>query len=50
VLLALLLGVDRASPETTFFARIAGAALLSLSIVWWLERFERPGSAQLGLQ
>jgi hypothetical protein len=49
ILLALLLGVDQVSTETSFFARIAGAALLALSVGWWLGRCDKPGPAQRGL-
>jgi hypothetical protein len=49
VVLVLLLGVDQVSPETAFFARIAGAALIALSIACWLGRSNRSGSAQRGL-
>jgi hypothetical protein len=47
--LALLLGVDQASPETIFFARIAGAALLAIGIACWFGRSDKHGSAQRGL-
>ena len=47
--LALLLGVDRAAPEATIIARIAGAALLSLGIACWLARTEEASRAATGL-
>jgi hypothetical protein len=47
--LALLLGVDQASPETTVAARVAGAALLAIGVACWLGRSDKPGPAQLGL-
>jgi hypothetical protein len=49
VAFALLLGTNQASPEATFFARIAGAALLAIGIACWLGRNDTPGPAQLGL-
>jgi hypothetical protein len=47
--LALLLGVDHASPEVSFFARIAGAALLALGVACWLGRSVEHSAAQQGL-
>jgi len=35
---ALLFGVDQASPETSFVGRIAGAALLALGVACWPGR------------
>jgi hypothetical protein len=49
VLLALLLGVDQASPEVTSVARITGAALLALGVACWLGRADQHSPAQLGL-
>ena len=49
VLLALLLGVDQASPETNFVGRIAGAALLALGVACWLGRDDHGRPAQQGL-
>jgi hypothetical protein len=49
VLLALLLGVDQASPEVTCVARITGAALLALGVACWLGRSDEHSPAQLGL-
>jgi hypothetical protein len=49
VLLALLLGIGQASPETVCCARIAGAALLTLGVACWSGRFDTQGSAHLGL-
>jgi hypothetical protein len=47
--LALLLGVDQASPEVGFFARISGAALFALAVACWLGRNDHGGPAQKGL-
>jgi hypothetical protein len=47
--LTLLLGVDQASPETFFFARFTGAALLALSVACWLGRNDHQHAAQQGL-
>jgi hypothetical protein len=47
--LALLLGVDQASPEVVILARVAGAALLALGVACWLGRNDHIGSAQKGL-
>jgi hypothetical protein len=47
--LALLLGIDRASPETIVVSRVAGAALLAIGVACWLGRFDTQGAAQLGL-
>jgi hypothetical protein len=47
--LALLLGVEQASPETIVAARVAGAALLALGIACWLGRSNKHGPVQLGL-
>jgi hypothetical protein len=49
ILLALLLGVDQASPETSCCARIAGAALLAIGVVCWLGRSTALGPSQFGL-
>jgi hypothetical protein len=49
VLLALLLGVTQASPETTCCTRIAGAALLAIGVACWIGRSDLQGSAQRGL-
>jgi len=46
---ALLLGTNQASPETTFFARIAGAALLAIGVTCWLGRSDTLSPAQRGL-
>jgi hypothetical protein len=46
---ALLLGTNQASPEATFFARIAGAALVAIGLACWLGRSDPGGPAQLGL-
>jgi hypothetical protein len=47
--LALLLGVDQASTETTVTARIAGAALLALGVVCWPDRGDRRYPARKGM-
>lgn len=47
--LALLLGVDQASPEVVIVARISGAALLALGVACWLARNDPNSSAQRGL-
>jgi hypothetical protein len=49
VLLALLLGVDQASPETTCCARVAGAGLFAIGVACWIGRSDVHSSAQLGL-
>jgi hypothetical protein len=49
VLLALLLGVDQASPETFACARIAGAALVAIGVACWLGRTDHSHAAQRGL-
>ena len=46
---SLLLGVDQATRETTFFARIAGAALLAIGVACWCGRSDKHRSAQWGL-
>jgi hypothetical protein len=46
---ALLLGTDQASPEATFFARIAGAALLAIGVGCWLGRSDSLGPSRRGL-
>jgi Kef-type K+ transport system membrane component KefB len=35
---ALLLGIDRPTPESTFIARVAGAVLLFLGVACWQKR------------
>ena len=49
ILLALLLGIEQASPETVLVSRVAGAALLALGVACWLARNDRGGPAHLGL-
>jgi len=49
VLFAILLGLEHASAEATFVARIAGAALLAIGIASWMARTDTSTSAQLGL-
>jgi hypothetical protein len=45
----LLIGVEQASPETIFVARVAGAALLAIGAGCWLGRSDQLGPAQRGL-
>ncbi len=40
--MVLLLGVDQASSEVAFFARIAGAALVALGVACWMGRNDHP--------
>jgi hypothetical protein len=47
--IALLLGVEQPSPEALVAARVAGAALVALSIACWVGRSDQRSSAQLGL-
>jgi hypothetical protein len=47
--LALLLGVEHASPVALFIARFAGGALLAIGVACWLGRGDGPGSARLPL-
>jgi len=49
VLLSLLLGVEKAAPETMFVARLTGAALLAIGVACWLGRNDHGRPAQLGL-
>jgi hypothetical protein len=49
LLLALLLGVEQTPPETLVSARIAGAALVALSVACWLGRNDHDRPAQKGL-
>jgi hypothetical protein len=46
---SLLLGVEQVSPEASFFARIAGAALLALGLACWFGRADDHSSGQPGL-
>jgi hypothetical protein len=46
---SLLLGADHVVPETIFFARIAGVALLAIGIACWLGRSDQYSAAQNGL-
>jgi hypothetical protein len=46
---AMLLGVELPSPEALVSARVAGAALLALTVACWLGRSEKRSSAQFGL-
>jgi hypothetical protein len=46
---ALLLGIDQMSPEASFFARIAGAALVFMGMACWLGRGEPDRIARQGL-
>jgi hypothetical protein len=45
----LLIGVEQASPETIFVARVAGAALLAIGVGCWLGRSDQLAPAQRGL-
>jgi hypothetical protein len=47
--LALLLGAEASLPETDFYGRIAGAALLAFGIACCMARCEHGGRAQQGL-
>jgi hypothetical protein len=47
--LALLLGVEQASPETSIAARVAGAALLAIGVAFWLARGDKQSPALQGL-
>jgi len=47
--LKLLIGVEQASLETIFVARVAGAALLAIGVGCWLGRSDQLGQAQRGL-
>jgi hypothetical protein len=47
--LALLLGVEQASPEGLVTARVAGAALVALAVACWLGRHDQDRPAQQGL-
>jgi hypothetical protein len=46
---ALLHGTNRASSEATFFARIAGAALLAIAIACWLARTDTNSRTSFGM-
>jgi hypothetical protein len=45
----LLIGVEQASPETIYVARVAGAALLAIGVGCWLGRGDQLGPAERGL-
>jgi hypothetical protein len=47
--IALLLGVERTSPETIFVARITGAALFAFGITCWFAPNDQDRRARLGL-
>jgi hypothetical protein len=49
VLLELLLGVERAAPETVLVARLTGAALLAIGVACWPGRNEEARPGQFGL-
>jgi hypothetical protein len=49
MLFAVLLGLERATVDTIFIGRIAGAALLAIGIASWMARSDTPTPAQLGL-
>lgn len=44
-----LIGVEQASPETSFVARVSGAALLAIGVGCWFGRSDQLGPAQRGL-
>jgi hypothetical protein len=47
--LTILIGVDSAGDATLLVARIAGAALVAMSVACWLGRNDRGSPAQIGL-
>jgi hypothetical protein len=47
--LALLLGLDQASPEVSISARIAGAGLIAIGVACWIGRSDQMGPSQIGL-
>jgi hypothetical protein len=47
--LALLIGVENASRESIFVARLFGAALLAMGVACWLGRSDTSSRAQRGL-
>ena len=47
--LGLLFGSGPVGPETALIARLAGAALLALSVAAWLGRRDPGGPARLGI-
>ena len=49
MLFAVLLGLERATVDTIFIGRIAGAALLAIGIASWMARSDTPTPPQLGL-
>ena len=49
IVLALLLGVTSAAPETVFISRVAGAALVSIGVASWLSRDDGYSNSQRGL-
>jgi hypothetical protein len=49
IMLAILLGVERASVDAILVGRIAGAALLAIGIACWMARTDAQTPAQLGL-
>jgi hypothetical protein len=49
VAFVLLLGVGEAGPEALLVARVAGAALVAISVASWLARNGEPSATQQGL-
>ena len=49
VVFAVLLGSDHATVDATFVGRLAGAALLAISIASWMARPDTRTPAQIGL-
>jgi hypothetical protein len=47
--MALLLGVDQASPQGTLVARVAGVALVAIAVTCWLGRKDHVSPTHLGL-
>jgi hypothetical protein len=47
--LRVLIGVEHASTETIFVARVAGAALAAIGVACWIGREDQLGPAQRGL-
>jgi hypothetical protein len=47
--LALLLGTAESAPEALLVARVAGVALLAISVASWLARKDEPSASQVGL-
>jgi hypothetical protein len=47
--LALLLGVEQASPEAIFMVGLFGVTLIAVGVACWLGRSDELGPSQLGL-